>query len=254
MSLSGGAVLVTGAGSGIGAAVALAVARANAAVAVNDLDESWAARTVQAVRDAGGQAHPVVGDVATPEGARAVVAAATAAMGGLTGLVNNVGIVRGGQLATVDAADWDFVMRVDCGSALYCAQAALPHLPRDGAIVNISSLCGIFPAPGAGSYNAAKAAVISLTQQMALEWGGAGIRANAIAPGVVSGTNFSSSSKDPGAARRRAAVIPLGRTARAEDIAPVAVFLLSPHSGYMTGQVLVVDGGLGVALQTLIPA
>lgn len=254
MDLSGGAVLVTGAGSGIGAATARAVAQAGAVVAVNDLHRPRAEQTVRSVHDVGGEAYPVVGDVATPQGARAVVAAAIAATGRLTGLVNNVGIVRGGMLATLDPTEWDLVMRVDCASALYCAQAALPHLPDGASLVNISSLCGIFPAPGAGSYNAAKAAVISLTQQMALEWASKGIRANAIAPGVVSGTNFSSSSQDAGAATRRQAVIPLGRTARAEDIAPVAVFLLSPAAGYLTGQVLVVDGGLGVALQTFVPA
>lgn len=254
MELSGGAVLVTGAGSGIGAATALAVASAGAAVAVNDLDADAAAQTVRRIEQAGGRAHVVAGDVATVDGARTVVDAAVGAMGALTGLVNNVGLVRGGTLAMVTAEDWDFVMRVDCGSALYCAQAARPHLGPGSAIVNVSSLCGLYPAPGAGSYNAAKAAVISLTQQMALEWGGAGIRANAIAPGVVSGTNFSASSRDPEVARRRGAVIPLGRTGRAEDIAAVAVFLLSPKAGYITGQVLVVDGGLSVALQTFLPA
>jgi glucose 1-dehydrogenase len=146
-------------------------------------------------------------------------------------------------------------MRVDCGSALYCAQAGHPHLAAaSGVIVNLSSLCGVFAAPFAGAYNAAKAAVISLTQQMALEWGGDGIRANAIAPGIVSGTNFSASSRDPDAATRRGPAVPLGRTGRAEDIAPVAVFLLGEGARYMTGQVLVVDGGLGIALQTLIPA
>lgn len=251
--LAGGAVLVTGAGSGIGAAIARAAAAAGAAVAVNDLDPAAAQRTCAGVT--GGTAYPVPGDVSTPDGAAAVVAAAAGELGGLTGLVNNVGVVRGGPLRTISAPAWDEVMRIDCASALYCAQAALPQLAGGGggAIVNLSSLCGVFPAPGAGSYNAAKAAVISLTQQMALEWGGDGIRANAVAPGIVSGTNFSASSRDPEAARRRGAVLPLGRTGRAEDIAPVVVFLLGDGARYLTGQTLAVDGGLSVALQTLLP-
>jgi NAD(P)-dependent dehydrogenase (short-subunit alcohol dehydrogenase family) len=251
-TLDGAAVLVTGAGSGIGAAIAAEVGRCGGAVAVNDLDPAAAASTCAAI---GSAAVPVPGDVSTPEGAAAVVAAAVDALGGLSGLVNNVGIVRGGPLQTVSAAEWDLVMRVDCGSALYCAQAGYPYLAAaSGAIVNLSSLCGVFAAPHAGSYNAAKAAVISLTQQMALEWGGDGIRANAIAPGIVSGTNFSASSRDPEVAARRGPVLPLGRTGRAEDIAPVAAFLLGDGARYMTGQVLVVDGGLSIALQTLLPA
>lgn len=251
-TLQDAAVLVTGAGSGIGAAIASAVARSGGSVAVNDLDAGAAERTCAAI---GSAAFPVPGDVSTPDGASAVVSAAAGRLGGLTGLVNNVGIVRPGPLRSVSAAEWDMVMRVDCASALYCAQTAYQHLAAaSGAIVSLSSLCGIFAAPFAGSYNAAKAAVVSLTQQMALEWGREGIRANAIAPGIVSGTNFSASSRDPDAAARRGPALPLGRTGRAEDIAPVAVFLLSDDARYMTGQVLVVDGGLGIALQTLIPA
>jgi NAD(P)-dependent dehydrogenase (short-subunit alcohol dehydrogenase family) len=251
-TLQDAAVLVTGAGSGIGAAIASAVAQSGGSVAVNDLDPDAAARTCAAI---GPGACPVPGDVSTPDGASAVLTAAAGHLGRLTGLVNNVGIVRPGPLRSISAAEWDMVMRTDCASGLYCAQAAYPHLAAaSGAIVNLSSLCGMFAAPFAGSYNAAKAAVISLTQQMALEWGRDGIRANAIAPGIVSGTNFSASSRDPDAAARRGAVLPLGRTGRAEDIAPVAVFLLSASARYMTGQVLVVDGGLGSALQTLLPA
>ena len=251
-TLDGATVLVTGAGSGIGAAIAAEVVRCGGTVAVNDLDPAAAAGTCAGI---GSAAVPVPGDVSTPDGAAAVVASAVEALGGLTGLVNNVGIVRGGPLRTLSAAEWDLVMRVDCASALYCAQAGYPHLAAaSGAIVNLSSLCGVFAAPFAGSYNAAKAAVISLTQQLALEWGGDGIRANAIAPGIVSGTNFSASSRDPAVAERRGPALPLGRTGRAEDIAPVAAFLLGDGARYMTGQVLVVDGGLGIALQTLLPA
>ena len=251
-TLDGAMVLVTGAGSGIGAAIAAEVVRCGGTVAVNDLDPAAAAGTCAGI---GSAAVPVPGDVSTPDGAAAVVASAVDALGGLTGLVNNVGIVRGGPLRTLSVTEWDLVMRVDCGSALYCAQAGYPHLAAaSGAIVNLSSLCGVFAAPFAGSYNAAKAAVISLTQQLALEWGGDGIRANAIAPGIVSGTNFSASSQDPAAAVRRGPALPLGRTGCAEDIAPVAAFLLGDGARYMTGQVLVVDGGLGIALQTLLPA
>jgi 3-oxoacyl-[acyl-carrier protein] reductase len=253
--LDGDAVLVTGAGSGIGVAMAIAIANAGATVAINDLDPAAAERTRASVEAIGGRSFAVPGDVATPEGAKSVMLAAVKAMGKITGLVNNVGVVRGGALLTITPEEWDLIMRVDCSSALYMSQCAYPHLVESGgSIVNTSSLCAIFPAPGAGSYNAAKAALVTLTQQLALEWGPFGIRVNAIAPGIVSGTNFSASSKDVGAAERRGGIVPLRRTGRAEDIAPVSVFLLSDSARYMTGQLLVVDGGLGLALQTLIPA
>jgi NAD(P)-dependent dehydrogenase (short-subunit alcohol dehydrogenase family) len=254
-SLEGGAVLVTGAGSGIGVAMALAVAAAGARVAVNDLDADAAAKTCELVAAQGGVAISAPGDVGSAEGARAVVKTAVTELGSLTGLLNNVGIVRGGLLLDITEAEWDFVMRIDCSSALFCSQAAYEHLAATkGSIVNTSSLCAVFPAPGAGSYNAAKAALVTLTQQLALEWGPAGIRVNAIAPGMISGTNFSASSQDEGAAERRGHIVPLRRTGRARDIAPVSVFLLSDSARYMTGQLLTVDGGLGIALQTFIPA
>jgi NAD(P)-dependent dehydrogenase (short-subunit alcohol dehydrogenase family) len=255
LSLDDGAVLVTGAGSGMGNAIALAAAAAGAAVAVNDIDPEAAERTCKEVTATGGTAIAAPGDVATPDGAKAVVATALAGLGRLTGLVNNVGLVRGGRLLDITESEWDFVMRVDCSSALYVSQAAHPHLlATGGAIVNNSSLCAVFPAPGAGSYNAAKAAMVTLTQQLALEWGPEGIRANAIAPGMISGTHFSASSQDEGAAERRGKIVPLRRTGRAGDIGPVAVFLLSDAARYMTGQLITVDGGLGIALQTFIPA
>jgi NAD(P)-dependent dehydrogenase (short-subunit alcohol dehydrogenase family) len=252
--LQNGAVLVTGAGSGIGAATAAAIAAAGGAVAVNDIDEAAAARTCAQLADVGAQSVAVPGDVATPDGAKRVVETATASLGALTGVFNNVGVARGGALATISADEWDHVMRLDCSSALYVSQNARPHLEREGgAIVNTSSLCALFPAPGAGAYNAAKAALVTLTQQMALEWGPAGIRVNAIAPGIVSGTNFSATSHDTALAQRRGAVLPLRRTGNASDIASVCVFLLSDMARYMTGQLLVVDGGMGLALQTLLP-
>ena len=252
--LPGAKVLVTGAGSGIGAAIALHAASAGAAVAINDIDAERARGTLNAVLALGGVAHLAVGDVSEPEPAEAVVATAIAALGGLTGLANNVGLVRGGPLETLPVDSWRHVFRVDLDSALWCSRSAIGALRQSGgAIVNTSSLVAAFPAPGAGAYNAAKAALSSLTEQMALEWGPAGVRVNAVAPGLVSGTNFTPNSTDPAVQARRQPVVPLRRTGTAEDVAPVVVFLLSDAARYMTGQVLRIDGGLGIALQTFIP-
>lgn len=254
MQLDQGKVLVTGAGSGIGAAIARHAAAAGASVVVNDIDEARAEATARSVREGGGTAHVAAGDVSDQAAARTVVHRAAELLGGLTGLVNNVGLVRGGALDTLAADTWHHVFRVDLDSALWCSQAALGALQHErGAIVNTSSLVAYFPAPGAGAYNAAKAALSSLTEQMALEWGPSGVRVNGVAPGLVSGTNFSASSTDPEVQARRQPVVPLRRTGTADDIAPVVVFLLSPAAGYLTGQVLRIDGGLGIALQTFIP-
>jgi NAD(P)-dependent dehydrogenase (short-subunit alcohol dehydrogenase family) len=254
-SLRGGSVLVTGAGSGIGAAIAHEVALAGARVVVNDLVAERAQETCTHIVAAGGTADAVAGDVSTLEGARAVVDGAVAIMGTLTGLCNNVGIVKGGPLESLSASDWKRVFEVDLDTAFFCSQVALPALRKGGgAIVNTSSLVAFHPAPFAGAYNAAKAALASLTQQMALEWGPDGIRVNAVAPGLISGTRFSASSTDPVAQAKRQPIVPLRRTGTADDVAPVVVFLLGEAARYVSGQVIWVDGGLGVALQTFIPA
>jgi NAD(P)-dependent dehydrogenase (short-subunit alcohol dehydrogenase family) len=228
----------------MGQATALAIGAAGASVAVNDIDAAAAQRTCDEVAAAGGIAVPAPGDVANPEGARAVVAAAVAGLGQLTGLVNNVGLVRGGKLLDITEAEWDFVMRVDCSSALFVSQAAYPHLiATGGVIVNNSSLCAVFPAPGAGSYNAAKAAMVTLTQQLALEWGPEGIRVNAIAPGLFPHEDMPEAIR----AVRDEAVDnsrqPAGRAGQPHELGWAATYLCSPYASFITGHVLVVDGG-----------
>ena len=253
--LGGGSVLITGGGSGIGQAMCHAIAAAGASIAVNDIVEDRAVEVCAAVEAQGGTAFPVAGDVSIPDGARDVVERAVARLGSLSGLANNVGVIGGGPTATLDPAIWARVVDIDLNAALWCSQAAYPALVAShGAIVNTSSLIAVAPAPGAGAYGAAKAGLVALTQQLAVEWGPQGIRVNALGPGLIPGTRLSPQGADQALVERRAKVIPLRRVGRPEDVAAVAVFFLSPSAAYVTGQFLMIDGGLGNALQTLLPS
>ena len=247
MNLNGRRILVTGAGAGIGAAIAEACSMEGADVAVNDVDPERAATSAERL-----SAVAVPGDVADSEDGRRVVAEAKEALGGLDGLVNNAGIVIPGALADIDDTEWDRVMHVNLRSAFVMSRAFAEVADTPAAIVNLASIAATHPTPGVHAYSASKAAVVSLTQQIALEWGPSGIRANAIAPGMISGTNMSAAESDD-LRERRGAILPLRRTGRPDDIADVAAFLLSDGSRYITGQTIHVDGGWSVSLLSFTP-
>jgi NAD(P)-dependent dehydrogenase (short-subunit alcohol dehydrogenase family) len=217
-------------------------------VAVNDLDPE---RADAVAVEIGG--IPVAGDVASESGAASVVDAAITGLGGLDGLINNAGIVTIGKLADADLDDWRRVMQVNFESAYLCSRAARGALADGGgSIVNLASIAAVHPNSGTAAYTPSKAAVVALTRQAALEWGPDGIRVNAIAPGMISGTNMTAAESDE-LRERRGAVMPLRRTGSPGDIAPVAVFLLSDAARYVTGQLLFVDGGWNVALLSFTP-
>jgi NAD(P)-dependent dehydrogenase (short-subunit alcohol dehydrogenase family) len=248
--LAGRTVLVVGGGrgnpdgpAGNGHAICVLAAREGAAVAVADIDPRAAAATVAAIEAEGGTAAAVIADVRLPGDCERLVTDARAALGGLDGLVLNVGIGKGLGLGGTDSQAWDEVLAVNLRSHFLVARAALPVMDG-GAIVFIGSLAGLQPGTFSPSYDASKAGLVALCRHTAMEASRRGIRANLVAPGLID----TPMGRDASRARpaRAAAVVPLGRQGTAWEVAWAVVFLLSGEASYITAQVLVVDGGLGI--------
>ena len=251
MDFQGKVVLVTGASRGIGAAIALAFAARGAAVAVNYLRRHDAAQAVvQACREAGGDAVALAADVTEAAAAEALVQRTVAEFGRLDVLVNNAFAPYAfdpEQRRPIDALAWpDFQRQFDgaVGAAFHLCRAALPQLRRDaqGAIVNIVSDLVEDPVVPYPDYATAKSALVGFSRQLAAELGPQGVRVNCVAPGLVHPTEGSAATR---AAFREAlaAVTPLRRLARPEDVAGPVLFLASADSGFVTGQVIFVNGG-----------
>jgi NAD(P)-dependent dehydrogenase (short-subunit alcohol dehydrogenase family) len=238
--LSGRVALITGAASGIGRASALAFASAGAAVALVDVDADGLAETAAAARKAGSRAEVLVADVTDLRAVTAAVGRAVQVFGRLDAAHNNAG-VPGPYVPLDEYSEEDFlrVLQVNLAGVWRCMRAEIRQMrsQRSGAIVNTSSMLGAAAMPDNGAYVAAKHGVHGLTRAAALELGGTGIRVNAIAPGVTR-TGMTSAVSD-----ELLLAVPLGRIAEPEEIAAAAVWLCSPEASYITGSVLVADGG-----------
>lgn len=252
MKFEGKVVLVTGAGRGIGAAIARAFAAEGAAVAVNYLRRAETAQQVVAdCREAGGDAVALAADVRSPEAAAGLVAQVVEEFGRLDVLVNNAFAPYAfdpEQRQRFDELSWaDYQGQLDgaVGAAFHVCRAALPHLRQraSGAIVNVATNLVEHPLVPYHSYATAKSALVGFSRNLAAELGPMGVRVNCVAPGLVYPTEASAATR---AAFRDgiAAATPLRRIARPEDIAGPVLFLASEWSGFVTGQVLFVDGGL----------
>lgn len=244
--LEGRVAIVTGAGRGIGRAIATAFAGAGADVALGarNLDELEA--VAEEVRALGRRALVVPTDVSVESEVAALVERTVSELGSLDVLVNNAGAAP--FLATfLDTRPEGFAKYFDVNfrSAEFGMRAAGPVLlgKGSGAVVNIASIDGFMVEPLIAYYNAAKAAVISLTKSVALEWAPRGVRVNAIAPGWIDTPMNKAERDDPDAERAILAQVPMGRWGRPEEIANVALFLASDASSFMTGSVVVADGG-----------
>jgi NAD(P)-dependent dehydrogenase (short-subunit alcohol dehydrogenase family) len=235
-----GNALVTGAGQGIGRAIAHRLAADGFSVVVADLDADTAARTADEV---GGTA--VRCDVRDQDSVHAMAAT----VDDLDVLVNNAGVYLFERLADVTPESFRTVMEVNVLGTLLCTQACTDALAAGGggAIVNIASMSGVVPVPGTGMYSPSKAAVRSLTALAAIELAPKGIRVNAVAPGRITTEGAATRQADPDRERRTAALIPAGRVGDPADIADAVSFFARPDSRYVTGQTLLVDGGLSGA-------
>ncbi|WP_439031300.1 SDR family NAD(P)-dependent oxidoreductase [Gordonia terrae] len=243
--LTGRTALVTGAGGGVGAAVAEAFAAAGAAVLVTDIDKDAAAQVSQRIVARGGTAEPFALDVCDADNARdAAAAAARLGNGTLHILVNNAGVIAPAMFANMDETKFRRVLDTHLMGSYHCSRAALDHLPDDGTgrIINVTSAAGLTGTIGQANYGAAKAAIIGLTKSLARELARQSVTVNAVAPLAATAMTENIRSNEKLAAKTLAR-IPLGRWAYPGEIAPTFVFLASAAAGYITGQILPVDGG-----------
>lgn len=244
MRFDGKRVLVTGGAGGIGAATVAAFRDEGATVALGT-------RRAQAFEDFAARhgaerVHPVVADLATPEGCRSMVAAAAEALGGLDVLVNAAGVYLEAAIEAVDDDHWSRTLAIDLSAPFFCTQAALPELrARGGNVVNVASDAALIGQPLAVPYCAAKAGLVNMTRAMALELAGS-VRVNAICPSNVDTPMIrgaAQASGDPEAYMRWAeSYAPQGRMARPEEVAAAILWLASDEAGFVTGAALPVDG------------
>ncbi len=248
-SLQGKVAIVTGGSRGIGRAVAERLARAGARVVVSSRKLENAEEAAQAIQAAGGEALAIAAHVGYTDQVEALVARTLETYGRIDILVNNAATnPHFGPILTADEGQWDKILDTNVKSAFRVTQAVVPHMQAQGGgkIINMASVAGLRPSPLMGVYSVSKAALIMLTQVLAVELAPHNIQVNAIAPGVIK-TRFSQVLwQTPQIAEPILQRTPLGRFGEPEDVAGLALFLASPASDYITGAVFVVDGGMNV--------
>jgi NAD(P)-dependent dehydrogenase (short-subunit alcohol dehydrogenase family) len=253
--LEGKVALITGAGSGMGREAAVLFAREGARVVVSDVVEAGGNETVAAVQRAGGDATFVRANVAQAADCDAMVQCAMDTYGALHVLYNNAGIFPGDDGGVLDTPEstWERVMEINLKGVWLGCKAGIPAMLQSGggSIVNVASFVAIMGAATAQiAYTASKGGVLSMTREMAVEYGRQGIRANALCPGPIATPLLEELLSDPDRRARRMVHIPMGRLGQAEELAKAALFLASDDSSFMTGAQLVVDGGITAAYVT----
>jgi 3-oxoacyl-[acyl-carrier protein] reductase len=245
--LQGEVALVTGGSRGIGRACALALAKEGARVIVNYVSNGEKAKeVVETIAAAGGSAWAAQFDVADASATKTAIDAILKEHQKISILVNNAGITRDGLMARYSLEDWDQVLATNLRGAFLASQAVLRPMMKErrGSIIHMSSIVGVNGNAGQAAYCAAKAGIIGLTKSMAKELASRNIRVNAVAPGYIE-TDMTGALNDD---QKQAVLkeIPLARVGKPEEIAHAVTFLASPDASYITGQTLIVDGGMGM--------
>jgi NAD(P)-dependent dehydrogenase (short-subunit alcohol dehydrogenase family) len=245
MRFTGKAVVVTGAARGIGRACAEAFAAEGAHVAIMDIDRDEGEATTAAIRDAGGSATFIPGDVGDARQAGAALDATLEWAGRLDVLVNNAGILKGGDFLELSEADFDAVLRVNLKGAFLLGQAAARIMAArgGGAIVNMSSVNGVLAIPNQIPYVVSKGGLNQLTRVMALALADKNIRVNGIGPGSILTDMLKTVMNDEEARRKILSRTPMGRCGEPAEVAKLCLFLASDDASYITGQIVYIDGG-----------
>jgi NAD(P)-dependent dehydrogenase (short-subunit alcohol dehydrogenase family) len=251
--LEGTAAVVTGSSSGIGKAIALGLASEGSAVAVNyHGNEAGARDTVSRIERAGGRAFAVRADVGDAGQVEAMFGEVRRRLGRVDVLVNNAGITPKGSFGSHSAEDWNRLVATNLSGMVFCAQACLPLMPDGGAILNISSIHAVRTTFRFSIYAATKGGVEALTRSLSLELSPRRIRVNALRLGWI---QVERDRLEPGEEtyQRACERIPLGLPGEVADVVPMALLLCSPDGGYVTGQVVGIDGGQEIALNAPYP-